>query len=109
MGRDAKSTRHAGCSGGSGGGEEHAAELQAKTVAYVNVDVAVTGPDFGASGTPSLRDIVRQVIAELRQAREVQGLSLTDMEERTGMTRANLCRLENEGRNIVGARHGVVA
>ena len=49
--------------------EEHAAELQTKTVAYVNVDVAVNGPDFGASGTPSLRDIVRQVIAEVPEPR----------------------------------------
>jgi N-acetylated-alpha-linked acidic dipeptidase len=33
------------------------------------VDVAVNGPDFGASGTPSLRDIVRQVIAEVPEPR----------------------------------------
>lgn len=45
--------------------EEHAAELQAKTMAYINVDVAVTGTDFGSSGTPSLRDVVRQVISEI--------------------------------------------
>ena len=49
--------------------EEHAAELQAKAVAYLNVDVAVTGPDFGASGIPSLRDLVRQVIAEIPEPR----------------------------------------
>ena len=49
---------------------------------------------------PATTNVVRQVIAKLRQLREEQGLSLTDMEERTGMTRANLCRLENEGRNI---------
>jgi N-acetylated-alpha-linked acidic dipeptidase len=49
--------------------EDHAAELQTKTVAYVNVDVAVNGPDFGASGTPSLRDIVRQTIAEVPEPR----------------------------------------
>jgi hypothetical protein len=49
---------------------------------------------------PAATNVVRQVIASLRQAREEQGLSLADMEERTGMTRANRCRLENEGRNV---------
>jgi N-acetylated-alpha-linked acidic dipeptidase len=46
-------------------GEEHAAELQQKAVAYINVDSGVTGMEFAASGVPSLRDIVRQVIAEI--------------------------------------------
>ncbi|MBI4474992.1 MAG: M28 family peptidase [Acidobacteria bacterium] len=45
--------------------EEHEEELQRKTVAYLNLDSAVTGPDFGASGTPSLRDLVRQTIADI--------------------------------------------
>lgn len=49
---------------------------------------------------PATTNVVRQVIGKLRQVREEQGLSLTDLEERTGMTRANLCRLENEGRNV---------
>jgi DNA-binding Xre family transcriptional regulator len=49
---------------------------------------------------PAATNVVRQVIAKLRQLRAEQGLSLSDMEMRTGMTRANLCRLENEGRNI---------
>ena len=34
-----------------------------KAIAYVNVDTAVTGPNFGASGVPSLRDLVREVAA----------------------------------------------
>ena len=41
--------------------EEHAAMLSQKAVAYLNVDVAVTGPNFGASGTASLRDVMRDV------------------------------------------------
>ena len=49
---------------------------------------------------PARTNLVRQVIAQLREHREQQGLSLADMEERSGMTRANLCRLENESRNI---------
>ena len=49
---------------------------------------------------PARTNLVRQVIAQLRELREQQGLSLADMEERSGMTRANLCRLEIESRNI---------
>lgn len=49
---------------------------------------------------PAATNVVRDVIGKLRQLREEQGHSLADMEEKTGMTRANLCRLENEGRNV---------
>ncbi len=49
---------------------------------------------------PATTNVVRDVIAQLRRPREEQGLSLADVEEQTGMTRANLCRLENEGRNL---------
>lgn len=40
--------------------EQHANELQ-HAVAYFNVDVAVSGPDFGAAAVPSLREFVREV------------------------------------------------
>lgn len=50
--------------------EDHAAMLTQKAVAYLNMDVAVTGPDFGASGTPSLRDVVREVVAMVPEPRE---------------------------------------
>ena len=49
---------------------------------------------------PATTNVVREVIGKLRQLREEQGLSLADLEEKTGTTRANLCRLENEGRNV---------
>ena len=39
--------------------EAHRAELQAKAVAYINADVGVAGPNFAASATPSLKDLVR--------------------------------------------------
>lgn len=39
--------------------EAHRAELQAKAVAYINADVGVTGSDFAASATPSLKELVR--------------------------------------------------
>ncbi len=39
--------------------EANRAELQAKAVAYLNTDVGVTGPNFAASATPSLNNLVR--------------------------------------------------
>jgi N-acetylated-alpha-linked acidic dipeptidase len=41
-------------------GEEHAANL-ANAAAYFNVDVAVSGPKFGASAVPSLKQFLRDV------------------------------------------------
>lgn len=38
---------------------------------------------------------LRVLVAELRQLRERQGLSLTALSERSGMTRAAISRLEN--------------
>jgi N-acetylated-alpha-linked acidic dipeptidase len=41
-------------------GEQHATELE-RSVAYLNTDAAVSGPDFTASAVPSLKEFVRQV------------------------------------------------
>jgi N-acetylated-alpha-linked acidic dipeptidase len=41
-------------------GEQHAAEL-AGAVAYFNMDVAVSGPKFGASSVPALKQFLRDV------------------------------------------------
>ncbi|HKC72044.1 MAG TPA: M28 family metallopeptidase [Terriglobales bacterium] len=40
--------------------EQHASEL-ATAAAYLNVDVAVSGPNFGASAVPSLKQFVREI------------------------------------------------
>ena len=40
--------------------EQHENDLQ-HAVAYFNVDVGVSGPDFGSSAVPSLKEFVRQV------------------------------------------------
>ena len=40
--------------------EQHADELR-NAVAYFNMDVAVAGPNFGASGVPSLKQYLREV------------------------------------------------
>ena len=44
--------------------EAHAAEL-AHAVAYFNMDVGVSGPDFNASAVPSLKDFIREVTREV--------------------------------------------
>src|SRR5246127_2558487 len=41
-------------------GEDHAQDL-AQAAAYFNMDVAVSGPKFGASGVPSLKQFVREI------------------------------------------------
>ena len=41
-------------------GEQHEDDL-ARAVAYLNMDAAVSGPDFSASAVPSLKEFVRQV------------------------------------------------
>lgn len=46
--------------------EDNLAELQRKAVAYVNMDSAVSGNAFGGSGTPSLKELVRESTREVR-------------------------------------------
>jgi N-acetylated-alpha-linked acidic dipeptidase len=46
--------------------EENAAELQQKAVAYLNVDVAVNGPHYGASSVPSLWKLIRAATREVK-------------------------------------------
>ena len=41
-------------------GEDHAQEL-ANAAAYFNMDVAVAGKKFGASGTPTLKEFIREI------------------------------------------------
>lgn len=49
-----------GLMGSTEWGEQHAAELK-NAVAYLNMDVAVSGPKFGASSVPSLKQFLRDV------------------------------------------------
>jgi N-acetylated-alpha-linked acidic dipeptidase len=46
--------------------EEFAADLREKAVAYVNMDSAVSGANFGASSVPSLWKLVRSVARDVR-------------------------------------------
>lgn len=45
--------------------EDHAEMLRAQAVAYINMDAAVSGKNFGASASPSLAGLVRQVAREI--------------------------------------------
>jgi N-acetylated-alpha-linked acidic dipeptidase len=46
--------------------EENAAELQQKAVAYLNVDVAVNGPNYSASAVPSLWKLIREATRDVK-------------------------------------------
>lgn len=46
--------------------EENAAELKEKAVAYLNVDVAVSGPEYGAASVPTLWKLIRAATREVR-------------------------------------------
>ena len=77
--------------------EEHAAELRGKAVAYVNMDAAVSGANFGASSVPTLWKLVRAAARDVRdpktkksvydawqeRAREGQEPTLTDAADGT--------------------------
>jgi hypothetical protein len=54
-----------GLLGSTAWGEENAADLQARAVVYVNVDTAVSGPTFGASGTPTLLSLMQELAADV--------------------------------------------
>ena len=46
--------------------EENAVELQQKAVAYLNVDVAVNGPNYSASSVPSLWRLIRSATRDVK-------------------------------------------
>jgi len=46
--------------------EEYAEQLQQKAVAYLNVDVAVSGANFGASAVPSLWKLIRSAARDVK-------------------------------------------
>jgi N-acetylated-alpha-linked acidic dipeptidase len=45
--------------------EDHRAELERKADVYINLDAAVSGPNFGAAGTPSLAQMLREVTRDV--------------------------------------------
>jgi N-acetylated-alpha-linked acidic dipeptidase len=55
-----------GLEGSTEWAEEHDTELQQKAVAYLNVDVAVNGPNYSASSVPSLWKLIRSATREIK-------------------------------------------
>jgi N-acetylated-alpha-linked acidic dipeptidase len=49
--------------------EANRSELQKKAMAYVNTDVGVNGPNFGASANPSLKALLRDAAREVEDPR----------------------------------------
>ena len=47
-------------------GEQHERELRDHAVAYLNVDSAASGPNFGAAAVPALNRLIGEVAAEVR-------------------------------------------
>ena len=50
--------------------EEHAADLREKAVAYLNVDTAVAGGNFGAAAVPSLWRVLRDVTRDVKDPKK---------------------------------------
>src|SRR5690349_8109783 len=80
--------------------EEFASELQEKAVAYLNLDAAVSGPNFGAQSVPSLWKFIRAVTRDVKDPKT--GKSVYDAwQERT-----NELRTEEERHTQGEARIG---
>ncbi|HVG31255.1 MAG TPA: M28 family metallopeptidase [Pyrinomonadaceae bacterium] len=54
--------------------EENAGELKEKAVAYLNMDVAVSGPNFGASSVPTMWKLVRAATRDVRDPKTGKSL-----------------------------------
>ncbi len=69
-----------GLMGSTEWGEDHALEL-GKAAAYFNMDVAVSGTKFGASGVPSLKQFIREIAKAVPSP---QGGTVYDTWKKTG-------------------------
>ncbi|HEY2954016.1 MAG TPA: M28 family metallopeptidase [Candidatus Eisenbacteria bacterium] len=79
-------------------GEGHAEELAKKAVAYLNVDVAVIGRDFGASGGHALRDALAEALADVRDPGKGVSLMKSWSDRGEGDQRAEWARKNRERR-----------
>lgn len=63
--------------------EANVDELREKAVAYINLDMASMGPQFGASASPSLRTLVEEAAGLVPQARAPEKTVLEDWVSRS--------------------------
>src|SRR6185437_12181183 len=82
--------------------EEYADELKEKAVAYLNVDVAVSGPNFAASSVPSLWKVIRAA------ARDVKDPKTGNSVYQEWQTRAREQRAEGDAESTGPARIGAL-
>ena len=54
--------------------EENAVELKEKAVAYLNMDAAVSGPNFGASSVPSMWKLIRGATRDVKDPKSGQSI-----------------------------------
>jgi N-acetylated-alpha-linked acidic dipeptidase len=74
-------------------GEEHQKEL-GSAAAYFNMDVAVSGPNFGASAVPSLKRFIRSVTDSVPSPK---GGTVYDEWRKTGQTHEGFPQQEDSG------------
>jgi N-acetylated-alpha-linked acidic dipeptidase len=84
--------------------EANRAELQAKAVAYLNTDVGVAGPNFTASATPSLKELIRDVTREVQDPRDIRSIynvwldrATRQQEEPSGIARSPSAKFNAPG------------
>ena len=80
--------------------EEHATELSEKAVAYLNVDVAVAGANFGASSVPSLWKLIRGATRDVKDPKTGKSI-YQQWQERNRESRSE--EEETEGEARIGA------
>jgi N-acetylated-alpha-linked acidic dipeptidase len=85
-------------------GEDHAQEL-GNAAAYFNMDVAVAGKKFGASGVPSLKEFIREITKAVPSP---QGGTVYDDWKKTSQPGADNLHETNTSRQPPAAAHGDV-
>lgn len=78
--------------------EAHAGELAKQAVAYVNVDAAVSGKEFGAGGSHALRDLLAESLGEVADPGQGVPLRKSWNDRLFGAQRADWARRNRERR-----------
>lgn len=77
--------------------EANADDLRANAVAYINLDMASMGPNFGASAFPSLRPVIESATKRIPQARSEAGQMIFDAWSRVNEQGARTVRFGDLG------------
>ena len=64
--------------------EAHRRELLSSAVAYLNLDAAVMGPDFGASAAPSLKTVIADAARDVQSVNDTDETVYTQWRKRSG-------------------------